>query len=389
MQHARRVVRGALWIAAVAGVLAAVARPHVQRSAQEALADFLVVLAPGTDPAEVPGTATALAQRVGGAVHQTYTGGLLGFAATLTTSAATRLATDPAVAYVTPDGDVFASSTDTAPPSWGLDRVDQRGRNLSGGYAYPATGGAGVTVYVLDSGIRIGHRDFGGRARYGWDFIGDDAKADDCNGHGTHVAGTVGGSRYGVAKRVRLVAVRVLDCNGKGSYAQIIAGINWITTHAARPAVVNMSIEGPPSRVLDDAVRRAVAAGITFVVAAGNASRDACKYSPAREPSALTVGATDRNDRRAGFSNYGRCLDLFAPGQAIVSDWDSGSNAHRVMSGTSMAAPHVAGAAALLLAAHRTWQPASVRVALLRAASRNKVSAVGKRSPNLLLCTCR
>ncbi|BFU46787.1 S8 family peptidase [Krasilnikovia sp. MM14-A1004] len=293
------------------------------------------------------------------------------------------------MAYVTPGREVAAASSEKSPPSWGLDRVDQRGRSLSGRYTYPTTGGAGVTVYVLDSGIRISHRDFGGRARYGWDFIGHDARADDCNGHGTHVAGTVGGSRYGVAKRVRLVAVRVLDCKGRGSYAQIIAGINWITAHAARPAVVNMSIEGPPSRALDDAVHRSVAAGITFVVAAGNDSRDACRVSPAREPSALTVGATDRRDRRARFSNYGRCLDLFAPGQAIVSDWTSSNHAHQAMSGTSMAAPHVAGAAALLLAAHPAWQPASVRVALLRAASRHKISSAGRRSPNLLLCTCR
>nr|BFE70908.1 hypothetical protein GCM10020092_042090 [Actinoplanes digitatis] len=236
-----------------------------------------------------------------------------------------------------------------------------------------------MSVYVLDSGIRIGHRDFGGRARYGWDFIGGDAKADDCNGHGTHVAGTVGGAQYGVAKRVRLVAVRVLDCKGKGSYAKMVAGIDWIIAHAAGPAVVNMSIDGPPSRALDDAVKRAVAAGITFVVAAGNESRDACDFSPAREPSALTVAATDRGDRRAGFSNYGRCVDLFAPGLAITSDWKSSDKAHQVMSGTSMAAPHVAGAAALLLAAHRTWKPSSVRVALLRAASQGKVTSARPR----------
>ncbi|GAB1645229.1 S8 family peptidase [Krasilnikovia sp. MM14-A1259] len=388
MQHARRVVRGALWVAALAGVLAAVARPHGTRTPQQALKDFLVVLAPGAKPGEVPATAAALVARVGGTVHETYASGLLGFSAQVSPSAAARLAADPAVAYVTPDQDVFASAAEQA-PSWGLDRVDQRARRLTGAYNYPATGGAGVTVYVLDSGVRIQHRDFGGRARYGWDFIGNDAKADDCEGHGTHVAGTIGGSRYGVAKRVRLVSVRVLDCNGKGSYAKIIAGIDWVTRHAARPAVVNMSIDGPASPVLDDAVRRAVAAGITFVVAAGNSSRDACKYSPAREPSALTVGATNRSDQRARFSNYGRCVDLFAPGDSITSDWDSGNNAHQVMSGTSMAAPHVAGAAALLLSAHRDWKPSSVRVALLRAASRGKVGSAGRGSPNLLLCTCR
>ncbi|GID96243.1 S8 family serine peptidase [Amorphoplanes digitatis] len=389
MRQARRVARGALWVAAVVGVLSSVARPHGVRNPQEALSDYLVVLAPGTDPAEVPTKADALARRFGGVVHERYTSGLLGFATRMSPSAAARLGADPAVAYVTDDGEVSASATVRTPPSWGLDRVDQRGKRLTGAYTYPSAGGAGVSVYVLDSGIRIGHRDFGGRARYGWDFIGGDAKADDCNGHGTHVAGTVGGAQYGVAKRVRLVAVRVLDCKGKGSYAKMVAGIDWIIAHAAGPAVVNMSIDGPPSRALDDAVKRAVAAGITFVVAAGNESRDACDFSPAREPSALTVAATDRGDRRAGFSNYGRCVDLFAPGLAITSDWKSSDKAHQVMSGTSMAAPHVAGAAALLLAAHRTWKPSSVRVALLRAASQGKVTSAGRGSPNLMVCTCR
>jgi subtilisin family serine protease len=244
-----------------------------------------------------------------------------------------------------------------------------------------------VTVYILDTGIRISHQDFGGRARYGWDFIGNDREAGDCNGHGTHVAGTIGGTRYGVAKRVRLVSVRVLDCSGRGSYSAIIAGIDWVTAHAVRPAVVNMSLEGPAASVLDDAVRRAVAAGITFVVAAGNHKRNACTESPARTAEALTVGATDRADARASFSNYGRCLDLFAPGVAIASDWHTGNQAHALMSGTSMAAPHVAGAAALLLSAHPRWRPAQVRAALVAAATRGRVARAGAGSPNLLLFT--
>jgi subtilisin family serine protease len=291
-----------------------------------------------------------------------------------------------APAHATPDRAVGFAGIEAPAPSWGLDRVDQRPRRLSGSYRYPAGGGAGVTVYVLDTGIRISHADFGGRARYGWDFIGGDANAGDCNGHGTHVAGTIGGVRYGIAKRVRLVSVRVLDCHGRGSYAQIVAGIDWVTAHAVRPAVVNMSLEGPPSSVLDDAVRRSVAAGITFVVAAGNHTRNACTESPARTPQALTVGATDRADARASFSNYGRCVDLFAPGVAIASDWNSGDQARALMSGTSMAAPHVAGAAALLLSAHRRWTPAQVRAALVAAATRGKVGRAAG-SPNLLLYT--
>lgn len=341
---------------------------------------YIVVLAPGTPP----GQARALVQRYGGTVYRVYTTGLLGFAAALPPAAAAAMATDPAVSYLTPDREMALSTTEAPVPSWGLDRIDQRGRALSGSYAYPAGGGAGVTVYVLDTGIRISHRDFGGRARYGWDFIGNDANANDCNGHGTHVAGTVGGARYGVAKRVRLVAVRVLDCTGHGSYSAIIAGIDWVTAHAVRPAVVNMSLEGPASPALDDAVRRSVATGITYVVAAGNHSGNACTESPARITDVLTVAATGRDDARAPFSNYGRCVDLFAPGVAIASDWNRGDRAAALMSGTSMAAPHVAGAAALLLSAHRSWRPAQVRAALQAAATRGRVTRAAG-SPNLLL----
>jgi subtilisin family serine protease len=373
-------------LAAALGVLAcaAVATP-VSAARAGAGAPYVVVLTPGTPARQVAGRAAGLVHRYGGVPGRVFAAGLPAFAVTMPPAAAVRMAADPAVAYLEPDGAVSLAGTEKPVPSWGLDRVDQRPRRPSGSYRYPAGGGAGVTVYVLDTGIRVSHTDFGGRARYGWDFIGNDRYAGDCNGHGTHVAGTVGGTRYGVAKRVRLVAVRVLDCQGRGSYSQIIAGIDWVVAHAARPAVVNMSLEGPADSVLDDAVRRAIAAGITFVVAAGNHGRDACTESPARTPQALTVAATDRSDARARFSNYGRCVDLFAPGVAIVSDWNSGNRARALMSGTSMAAPHVAGAAALVLSAHRRWTPAQVRAALVSAATRGHLSRAGRGSPNLLL----
>ncbi|MEN3309563.1 MAG: hypothetical protein V7603_5765 [Micromonosporaceae bacterium] len=376
-------------IAALAGALGVLACTVFAApvSAHPDASPYVVVLATGTPAGQVAVRAAALARRYGAVPGRSFTAGLAAFAVTMPPVAAARMAGDPSVAYLTPDRAVDLAGTESPAPSWGLDRVDQRPRRLSGSYGYPAGGGAGVTVYVLDTGIRTSHADFGGRARYGWDFIGDDANASDCNGHGTHVAGTVGGTRYGVAKRVRLVSVRVLDCRGRGSYSQIIAGIDWITAHAVRPAVVNMSIEGPAAAVLDDAVRRSVAAGITFVVAAGNHRRNACTESPARTPQALTVGATDRSDARASFSNYGRCVDLFAPGAAIASDWNSGDRARALMSGTSMAAPHVAGAAALLLSGHPRWTPAQVRAALVAAATRGKVARAGAGSPNLLLYT--
>uniref|UniRef100_UPI000EF7994A S8 family serine peptidase n=1 Tax=Streptomyces sp. S1 TaxID=718288 RepID=UPI000EF7994A len=281
-----------------------------------------------------------------------------------------------------------------SPPSWGLDRVDQRDLPVDNSYTYPTTA-SNVTAYVLDSGVRLSHRDFGGRAISGYDFIDNDSNASDCSGHGTHVAGTLGGSSYGVAKGVKIVSVRVLNCQGNSgsSWAPVLAGIDWVTKNAKKPAVVNMSIGGGKIQSVNDAVAASVASGVTAVVAAGNNNANSCSYSPASTPSAITVGATNSWDARAtGWnngqgSNYGSCLDIFAPGDSIVSTSNSGDTASRSDSGTSMAAPHVAGAAALLLAANPTWTPAQVRDKLVADATSGKVTDPRTGSPNKLLYT--
>ncbi|GGP60538.1 hypothetical protein GCM10010278_42020 [Streptomyces melanogenes] len=249
----------------------------------------------------------------------------------------------------------------------------------------PVGGGAGVTAYVIDTGVRTSHREFGGRASSGWDFVDDDADAQDGNGHGTHVAATLAGATTGVAKQVAVVAVRVLDDRGTGTTARVIAGIDWVTRHAHRPAVANLSLGGAPSPELDRAVRGAVAAGVTFTVAAGNEGEPAARYSPARAPEAITVGASDRDDARASFSNWGSALDLFAPGTGIVSAWHTGDSAYRTLSGTSMAAPYVAGAAALYLGGHPAADPAEVGAALTARAATGRITRAGPGSPDRLL----
>jgi subtilisin family serine protease len=274
---------------------------------------YIVVFKSGSPAARgVDGAAGDLARQYGGAVRQSYKNAVKGFSAKLTEAAAKRLAANPAVDYVEQDRQVAATGTQANPPSWGLDRIDQASLPLNGSYTYP-NAASNVTAYVIDTGVRISHADFGGRAVNGYDFIDNDPVANDCNGHGTHVAGTVGGTSYGVAKGVKLVAVRVLDCQGSGSYSQIIAGVDWVTRNAVKPAVANMSLGGSAGSTLDNAVKASIAAGVTYAVAAGNSNADACNTSPARLPEAITVGATDSADARASFSNYGACLDLFAP----------------------------------------------------------------------------
>ena len=344
---------------------------------------YIVVLRSGSDAAaEVPSASNRLVRRYGGRVLTNYLATVRGFHATMTATEAARLAANPAVQFVEQDAKVTLSATQTG-PTWGLDRIDQRSLPLSKTYTYGTA--HGVTAYVLDTGIRLSQNEFAGRARSGWDFIGRDAKAEDCNGHGTHVAGTIGGTKYGVAKDVNLVAVRVLDCQGSGSYSAIIDGIDWVTKNAVKPAVANMSIGGPASSALNAAVARSIAAGVTYAVAAGNDNTNACNQSPAAAPDAITVAATDKNDRRASFSNYGKCVDIFAPGVQITSASYAGDSASAVMSGTSMASPHVAGAAALVLGAHPTWTPKQVRDALVTDATGNVVTSPGSGSPNKLL----
>ncbi|MGC1214184.1 MAG: S8 family serine peptidase [Micromonospora sp.] len=333
----------------------------------EAVPDrYIVVLSDRkATPTEVRATASALTAETGGTVRRVFTHALRGYSATMTSRQAQRLAADPDVAYVEQVQRYSVTDTQSSPPSWGLDRIDQTTAKTNGSYTYPTTA-SGVTAYIVDTGIDINHQDFGGRASYGYDAVEQDAVAQDCHGHGTHVAGTVGGTRYGVAKGVKLVAVRVLDCAGSGTSEQIVAGIDWVTANAVKPAVANMSLGfNGIDQAVNDAVARSIGSGITYAVAAGNSASGACDTTPAAVPAAITVGATDRLDFRAWFSNHGPCLDIFAPGVSIVSAAAGTTSGSVAMNGTSMASPHVAGAAALVLQAHPTWTPQQVRDAIV------------------------
>ncbi|MFC5287095.1 S8 family peptidase [Actinokineospora guangxiensis] len=327
--------------------------------------------------------AADLTKRYGGKVKHTYSATIRGFSISVGESAAKRLAADPAVAYVQQDGIATIQETQQN-PTWGLDRVDQRTLPLSRSYTY-ANDGSAVTAYILDTGINMRHADFEGRATSGRDFIDNDADASDCQGHGTHVAGTVGSKTWGVAKKVKLVSVRVLNCQGSGQYSQIISGIDWVAQNARKPAVANLSLGGGADTSVDNAIKRLVASGVTAAVAAGNDNRDACNTSPARVPEAITVNSTDSSDNRSSFSNYGRCTDIFAPGTSITSTTQNGGSGS--MSGTSMATPHVAGAVALYLHANPSASPSAVVNALVGNATSNAVRNPGTGSPNKLLYT--
>ena len=296
---------------------------------------------------------------------------------------AERLAEHPAVRLVEENGVVHASATQSN-PTWGLDRIDQRDLPLSASYTYDTTA-SNVNAYIIDTGILTTHTQFGGRAVHGIDTVDNDSNATDCNGHGTHVAGTVGGSTYGVAKAVRLVAVRVLNCSGSGTDAGVIAGVDWVTANHVKPAVANMSLGGGASTALDNAVQNSINAGITYALAAGNENQNACNTSPARVAAAITVGSTTSSDARSSFSNYGSCLDIFAPGSSITSAWYTSTSATNTISGTSMASPHVAGVAALYLAANPSATPSAVASALTSNATTGKVTSAGTGSPNRLL----
>ncbi|HET7461964.1 MAG TPA: S8 family serine peptidase [Longimicrobium sp.] len=325
---------------------------------------------------DAPGLARQLTQAHGGTLHHTYRRALKGFAATLSPAAVQALRRNPNVAYVEPDGRAQAVQVG----SWGLDRIDQRDLPLDGAYNYTATG-SGVTVYVIDTGIETSHWEFGGRAWAGFDAFGGNGQ--DCYGHGTHVAGTAGGANYGVAKAVALVAVRVLDCGGSGNWSDIIAGIDWVAGNHSTPAVANLSLRGWGYTPVDDAIRNLVASGVTVVVAAGNDHDDACNYSPARVAEAITVAASNSADQETWFSNFGSCVDLYAPGEGITSAWLYGGT--NTIDGTSMASPHVAGAAAQYLEGNPWAAPSTVAAYIVSNATPNRISNPTWPTPNLLL----
>ena len=336
---------------------------------------YVVVLKEGADPRSVAAVAHVNPRFV-------YTAALTGFAAELNAGQLNALQHNPNVDYIEQDARVQASATQSN-ATWGLDRIDQRSLPLNSTFNYTPTG-AGVNVYIVDTGILLGHTQFGGRAVSGYDAV-DGGSADDCNGHGTHVAGTVGGSTYGVAKGAKLYAVRVLDCAGSGSNSGVLAGMDWVTANHVKPAAANMSLGGGASTAIDDAVTRMVNAGVTVAVAAGNENQNACNSSPARAASAITVGSTASNDARSSFSNYGTCVDIFAPGTNITSAWHTGTSVTNTISGTSMASPHVAGVAALYLQGNPAATPAVVTNAILTTSTANKVTSAGTGSPNKLL----
>ena len=364
---------------------AAASRAVAADEAEPIPGQYIVVFRDGV--ADAPGLARRLAAGNGASVRHTYQHAIKGFSANMSEQAAAALARNPNVAYVEQDQAVSKSEMQSGAP-WGLDRIDQRALPLSKTYSYSNTG-RDVRAYIIDSGILTSHNDFGGRATPGFSSIADGRGSSDCDGHGTHVAGTVGGNTYGVAKGVSLIAVRVLDCSGSGSWSGVIAGIDWVTANHVRPAVANMSLGGGASSSVDQATANMIAAGVATAVAAGNGNRggrqqDACNYSPARVATAMTIGATTQTDAKTSWSNYGTCVDFFAPGYQIVSAGITSNTATVAMSGTSMASPHVAGVAALYLQSNPGASAQQVRDALFAATTKGVVTSSSTANNHLL-----
>ncbi|MET7788438.1 S8 family peptidase [Streptomyces sp900116325] len=327
-----------------------------------------------------------LAKEYGGKLKRTYNSAINGFSANgLSQTEAKQLAADPAVSKVVQNKKFHIDATQDNPPSWGLDRIDQTETAGDHAYTYPDSAGEGVTAYVIDTGVRVTHKEFEDRASSGFDAVDNDDSADDGNGHGTHVAGTIAGATFGVAKKAKIVAVRVLDDSGSGTTEQVVAGIDWVTAHHEGPSVANMSLGGGADPALDAAVQKAIASGVTFAVAAGNESADAGEGSPARVPEAITVASSTVDDEQSSFSNYGPVVDIYAPGSDITSSWNDSDDATNTISGTSMATPHVVGAAAVYLAGHPDATPAEVATALTDGATPDAISNATEGTPNKLL----
>ena len=362
---------------------AAAAKSAAVKAEKEDCLDYLVVFKSSTTISDMEKAAKGASAKITRKFHNAVKAAVINGPPTKMAVLASK---NPNVRFVELDGQVVSQGVQADAP-WGLDRTDQRPLPLSGTYDDKDVTGFSIPVYVVDTGIYAAHQDFGGRVAAGFSSISDGRGSADCNGHGTHVAGTIGGNKYGVAKQSTLIPVRVLDCNGSGSYSGVIAGLDWIAANhpSGAPAVVNMSLGGAASNTLDAAVRGVISKGITVVVAAGNSNADACNASPARVKEAITVGASTNTDARASFSNFGSCVDLFAPGASITSAWISSTTSFAVASGTSMAAPHVAGVVARFFVANPTVQPFNTEASVVNSATQNVLSAIGTGSPNRLL----
>lgn len=368
-------------LAVIAGTIATWLPTQVSAANDEARKDYIIVFSDRGNPAAERAAIAGL----GGRIFFTYENVFNGVAVSLPEAAMNGLKNRPGIELIESDGEVTTQGTQSG-ATWGLDRVDQRSLPLSGTYTDNVSG-SGVDAYIIDTGILSSHTEFSGRMATGYTSVTDGRGTEDCNGHGTHVAGTVGGATYGVAKSVTLIPVRVLNCAGSGSWSGVIAGMDWVVSHHAvgKAAVANMSLGGGASNTVDAAVQRMITDGVVVAVAAGNDNRDACNFSPARAPGALTVGATTSTDARAWYSNFGKCLDLFAPGSGITSAWHTSTMALNTISGTSMASPHVAGVAALILQETPGASVSTVNSTVTGRATLNKVTSAGRGSPNRLL----